>query len=90
MEYLQISQVFTAAQWEIQLINDCSLHDYRSIVADYAFERIINDPENLVQDVRSVCSLLSQSSEIVNLDVLREFSDIVEGLCVVSAIGSER
>ena len=33
-------------------------------------------------DVRRLCSCLSQSSEIVNLDALSEFSDVVEGLCV--------
>ena len=89
MQYLRIDQVFPAAQWELQLIGDCSLHHVSSLVAEYAFERMIGEPENLVGDVRRLCSCLSQSSEIVNLDALGEFSDVVEGLCVGKGRGIE-
>ena len=89
LQYLRIDQVFPAAHWELQLINDCSLHRVPSLVAEYAFERMLSEPENLVADVRGLCSVLAQSSEFVNLDALSEFSDVVEGLCVGKGRGIE-
>lgn len=83
-QYLQASQVFLAAQWELQLVRDCSLRQVRSLVAEYAFERLLAEPEGLVKDVRSVCALLAQSAELTNLDALSEFADLVEGFCVAS------